>query len=126
MKQQRQAEKDKADIALKQQELQQNDVHKKMEIQSRQQIEMAKLQSKQGDDAAKAQQTNTKAMAEREAHQMDLIGKQQDMRLAAQKAAMAQAAHIAKQGDLAARADERKAAQQFKQSQPQGGGFMPT
>jgi hypothetical protein len=121
IKQQRQAERDKADVALKAQELQMTDRHKIMEIQSKQQIEMARIQQKQQDEAIKAQSANQKAMHDREAHQADLLGKQQDMQLNAQKAAMAQAAHQARQGDMAARQSERQAAQAFKQSQPPGG-----
>jgi hypothetical protein len=71
------------------------------------------------------QTANQKQMHDREKHQMDLIGKQADMQADARKMQMMEAAQSAKQNDLAARASERQAAQQFKQSQPQGG-FMPT
>jgi hypothetical protein len=107
-------DKNQADVALRQAELQMKDQHEKMKIQSQQQIEFAKLQSKHADDAAKAAQTNQKAMTEREAHQADLIGKQHDMAINAQKAAMAQAAAQAKQTDMAARGAERAAAAQVR------------
>jgi hypothetical protein len=120
MKQQTQQAKNQADVQLRIQELQLNDKHKTMDIQSRQQIEMAKLQGKSGDDAAKMQQTSQKTMAERESHQMDMIAKQAEMRANEQKMAMAAAAHQARQGDMQARQRERQAAQTFRQSQPQG------
>jgi hypothetical protein len=120
LKQQRAKEKDQADIQLKVQELQMKDQHTKMEIASRQQIEVMKIQSKQADDAAKAQMTNAKAMAERESHQMDMIGKAAEQRNNAQKMALAQQAHTLRQGDMAARAQERQAAAQLKRQQPPG------
>jgi hypothetical protein len=120
LKQQRQKEKDQADIQLKQQELVMNDNHKKIEIQSRERIEVMKIQAKQADDAAKAQQTNQKGMFEREKHQADMVGKQAEMRANAQKMQMAQEAAIAKQGDMAARASERQAAMAARQPPPQG------
>ena len=70
---------------------------------------------------ARAQLTNQKAMHDREAHQMDIIGKQADMQLAAQKMDMARASAIAKQNDMAARANERQAAMQMKAMQPPEG-----
>jgi hypothetical protein len=122
IKQNRQAERDKADIALKARELEMNDRHKVMELQSKQQIEIARIQQRQQDEAIKARSANQKAMAERESHAMDMRGKQMDMMANAQKVSMAQAAAQAKQGDIAARAEERRAAAAFKQQQPPGGG----
>jgi hypothetical protein len=119
MKQATQKEKNQADAQLRVAELQMTDKHKTAELHSRQQIEMAKLQGKQGDDAAKMQQTNQKMMSEREAHQMDMVARQAEMQANAQKMAMANAAHQARQGDMQARRKERQAAQAFKQLQPQ-------
>ena len=121
LKQQTEKQKNDAMNALKAAELQMKDRHEQMRLQSVQQIEMMKIQQKQQDDAAKAQQTNQKAMAEREAHAMDMRGKEMDMAANTQKAAMAQAAAQAKQSDMAARANERRAAAAMKP--PPGGGF---
>ena len=125
MKQKTEKDKNDAMNALKAQELQMKDRHETMKIQSMQQIEMMKMRQKQQDDAAKAQQTVQKTSAEREAHQMDMVGKQADMEMNRQKMAMTQAAHVAKQQDMQARQSERQAAQQLKAQQPQrpGGPF---
>jgi hypothetical protein len=125
LKQQRQAERDKADTTLKAQEMQMHDQRERDKLQSQERMKIMDLQAKQGDDAAKSQQTNMKAMAEREAHQMDMLGKQADMRLNAQKMAMTQAQTQAKQRDLEMRQRERANAQAFRQQQatmrpPQG------
>jgi hypothetical protein len=119
IKQQRQKAKDDADTQLKMLELQMKDQHEKMKIESAERIKGAELASKQREDQAKAQQTNIKAMAEREKAQMDILGKQHDMQLNEQKAAMAVQAAQAKQKDMEARQSERQAAQQFKQQQQQ-------
>ena len=103
MKQKTEKDKNDAMNALKAQELQMKDRHETMKIQSMQQIEMMKMRQKQQDDAAKAQQTVQKTSAEREAHQMDMVGKQADMEMNRQKMAMTQAAHVAKQQDMQAR-----------------------
>jgi hypothetical protein len=118
IKNDRAKQRDQADIALKQQELQMKDQHEKMKLVAQGNIERMKLQQKGQDDAAKAQQTNVKAMAERESHQMDLLGKQHDIQIAREKADMARQSSIAKQGEMAARASAQRAAQQMKQ--PQG------
>jgi hypothetical protein len=118
LKQNRQAERDKADVALKARELQMTDRHKMMELQSKQQIELARIQQKQQDDAIKVQDANRKAMHDRESHQMDMIKSQADMEADRRKQAMAEAAHQARQGDMAARQSERQAAQALKAQQP--------
>jgi hypothetical protein len=125
LKQQRQAERDKADITLKAQEMQLHDQRERDKLQSQEKMKIMDLQAKQGDEAAKSQQTNMKAMAEREAHQMDMLGRQADMRLNAQKAQIAAQAAQHKQADMAARQQERQSAQAFRQQQatmrpPQG------
>jgi len=124
LKQQTQKEKNQADIQLKAQELQMKDQHEKMKIASNEKIKAAELMSKQGDDAAKVQTANQKQMHDREKHQMDIIGKQADMEADRRKMAMAEAAQIAKQNDMAARASERQAAASLKAQQPQQG-FVP-
>jgi hypothetical protein len=125
LKQQRQGEKDKADLTLKAQELQMKDQHEKMKIASNERIKAAELAAKQRDEEAKAQATNIKAMAEREKSQMDILGKQHDMQLNAQKADMARQANEARQRDMESRSEERRQAQQLKAQQAGGGGFVP-
>jgi hypothetical protein len=126
MKQKTQAEKNQAELQLKAQEMQMTDKRERDKIASNEKIKAAEIMARQGDAGQKAQATNMKMMHDREQHQASMIETQENMRLNAQKAAMAQAAAQAKQADMAARADERRVAQQFKQSQPQGGGLMPT
>ena len=118
LKQQRQAERDKADIQLKQQEMQMKDTHERLKIQSNEKMKLADIMAKRQDDEAKSQQINLKAMQDREKHQADMIGKSADLQLNAQRASMAQQAAQAKQADMQARGEERRAAQAFKQSQP--------
>jgi hypothetical protein len=117
LKQQRQAERDKADVTLKAQEMQLHDQRERDKIQSQEKMKIMDLQAKQGDDQAKMQTANLKAMHDREAHQMDLAGKQQDMHLNAQKAQMAAQAAQHKQADMVARQQERANAQAFRQQQ---------
>lgn len=126
IKQQRQGEKDKADTQIKMVELQLKDKHEQMKITSSERIKAAELSAKQRDEDAKAQTQNQKAMHEREGHQMDMIGKQAEMRANEQKMAMAQQAAQAKQVDMQARGDERRQAAQYKQQQVKAGqGFFP-
>jgi hypothetical protein len=117
LKQRRQGERDKAELALKQQELQMKDQHEKMKVQSQQQIEILKMRQKQQDDAAKAAQNNQKMMHDREKHQADMLGMAAQEQADQRKMAMQEAQAIAKQQDMAARASERQQAQAFKQSQ---------
>jgi len=117
LKQETIKEKNQAENQFKMIELQLKDRHEQMKIASAEKIKAAELQQKQQDDAVKAQLTSEKAMAEREKSQMELLGKQHDMQLNAQKAAMAAQAAQAKQQDMKARQSERQAAQQFKQQQ---------
>jgi hypothetical protein len=126
LKQNRQADKDKADTMLAQQKLMMDDQHKKMELSLKREIEVAKLQGKAADDAAKTQMTNQKAMAERESHQADMLGKQMDMQANTQKMQMAEHAQRMKESDMQARQSERAAAAQMRQQQqPPRGGFVP-
>jgi hypothetical protein len=122
MKQVTAKEKNQQDAALKAAELKQKDMHKQWELQNEKQIKEAELQAKMRDGEGKMAVQNQKAMTDREAHQMHIIEKTQDMDLAREKAQMAmqtaaqQAA--AKQNDMAARAQERRIAQQQKAMQP--------
>ena len=97
------------------------DRHEQQKIASQEKMKAMELAAKQGDAQQKAQLANQQAMQEREAHQAEMLKRQSDMQIAAQKAGMAQAAAQAKQGDLAARANERRAAAAMKP--PPGGGF---
>jgi len=129
IKAQRETERDRSTAQLKAQELQLKDKHTQMEIASRQQIEMLKLQGKAGDDQGKLAAANQKAMHDRQAHQMDMAGKQADMQLDRQKLAMALSQAAAKQQDMQMRQRERQSAQAFRQQQaamrPPGGGSPP-
>jgi len=118
MKQQTAKEKNQADIQIKQAELQQKDQHKQMELQNERQIKMAELQAKQGDRQAEMVQANQEQMHDRETHQMEMIKKGEDVRIAQQKAAMMAQSHAAKQHDMANRANER---QMVAASKQQGG-----
>jgi hypothetical protein len=117
MKNDRAKERDKAEMALKATELKQRDEHEKLKISSQERIKAAELRAKQQDDEARAQLTNSKAMQQREKHQADMFGKDQDIQVAQQKAEIARQAAEDRRMDMAARQSERLAAQQFKQSQ---------
>jgi len=103
-------EKNKADAALKAQELVQKDKHKQWELENERTIKMAEMQAKQGDQQGKMQVQNQKAMENRESHQAHMLEKSQDMDLARQKAQMTMQQHAAKQQDMANRANERQMA----------------
>jgi hypothetical protein len=117
IKQQTEKQKNDAMNQLKAQELAMKDQHEKMKIASQEKMKLADIMAKQKDDEAKAQQQNQKAMHDREKHQADMIGKQADMQMDQQKLAIAQQSAQMKQADMAARGQERQAAQQFKQQQ---------
>jgi hypothetical protein len=117
MKQQRQAEKDRADTSLKQQELQMRDNWEKLKLANSQRLEGMKLQGKQGDNAAKAFQADQQAAHEHENHQADMMERVADFHINQQEAGMRQQESAARQSDMAARQRERMAAQQFRQTQ---------
>jgi hypothetical protein len=117
MKNDRAKERDKAEMALKATELKQRDEHEKLKISSQERIKAAELRAKQQDDEARANLTNAKSMQQREKHQADMFGKDQDIQVAQQKAEIARQAAEDRRQDMAARQSERLAAQQFKQSQ---------
>ena len=124
IKQDRQRERDKADVALKAQELQMRDAQEKAKIASNEKIKMAEITGRSQDDDARANLTNMKAMNDREKHQATLLEKQAQMGLIAQKAQLASQTAQQRSSDMAQRGQERRAAQQFKQTQ--GGGWIPT
>jgi hypothetical protein len=128
MKDQREREKNQQDAALQTAELQLKDKHAQMKIQSDQQIALAQLNARKQEDDDKAQGLQLKMIHDREKHQADMLKTSADMQVNAQKAQLAQQAAQNKQIDMAARASERQAAQQFRMMQPQrppGGGGMP-
>jgi hypothetical protein len=126
LKQRRQGERDKADIALKQQELAMKDRQEVAKLQSQERMKLAEMRQKQQDDAAKAQQTNQKMMHDREKHQADMVGMAAEAEADQRKMAMQEQQAIARQHDMAARQNERRQAQAFKQqqAQPPGGGIV--
>jgi hypothetical protein len=115
MKDQTQKEKIKAESDIENAKLQQNDKHKQAELENQRRIKAMELSTKQGDNETKMAVQNEKLIENRESHQMDVVGKQQDMQLARQKADLAVQQHALKQQDMARRQEERAAAQQFKQ-----------
>jgi len=138
MKDARERDKDKADALLKTQDLKQRDEHKKMEIASKERIERAKMDASGQQDAAKANQVNLKAMADREKHQADMIGTQAEIMAERERISMERVANQDKMNlqrqqsqmkgnDMMQRANERRAMQAFKMSQPQRppGGMGP-
>jgi hypothetical protein len=121
MKNQTQQDKIKAEAALEVQKLKQNDAQHQQKLMNDRALKQMELQAKAGDDQAKMQVQNQKAMESREAHQAHMLEKTQDMDLNAQKADMAQQLHQQKQTDMANRATERQAQQQFKLMNPPNG-----
>ena len=110
MKQTTAKAKNDQDAALKQQELSQKDIHKQWELQNERLIKQAEMQMKARDGEGKVAIQQQKAMTDREAHQMHIVEKTQDMDLQRQKGQLAMQAHAAKQNDMANRANERQMA----------------
>ena len=118
MKDSREKEKIKADAALKLEELKQKDQHKKWELEAQLAIESEKLKASAQDDAARSNEINLKNMANREKHQADMIKKQADVEAGRAKLDITRQQSAFKQQDMQAKADERRAMQQFKMMQP--------
>ena len=112
-----QKQRDQADVQLKQQELAQKDKQHNAEMETQKQIKLIELQSKTRDDELRAQTVNQKAMADREKHQMGMIKSQTDVQVAQEKARLASEQVQMRRHEMAAKAQERQAAQQFKQQQ---------
>jgi hypothetical protein len=117
MKVEQKRETDQGELKLKQQQLQQEDVHHSQDLQQKGEIEYAKIRANQGDDAAKIQVQNQKAMESREAHQAEMVGKEQDRQIAREKANFAQQAHEQRQQQNAQQFEDRRAQQQFAMQQ---------
>jgi hypothetical protein len=87
---------------------------------------MAKVQATKDESAADAMEANQQAMHDRETHQADMIAKGADILANRQKANIALQTAAMKQRDIQSRADERRAAAQFKMMNtplPRQGGF---
>jgi hypothetical protein len=80
------------------------------------------MHAKTDDDAIRAQAQNQKQMADREKHQMGMIKQQTDVQVAQEKARLASEQVQMRRHEMAAKASERQAMQQFKMQQPPGGG----
>jgi len=122
MKNERAKEADQATNKLKMAELEQRDNHKKMELLNQQAIERMKLNAKAGDQQVKMQVQNEKRMENREAHQAHMMEQENEGRLKTWLASAKIAEVNAKAADRQAAAADRRAQQQFKLTQPRGGG----
>ena len=111
-----------ADAALRNPEAEAGPATARTEARQRSRHQGHGAASQAGDDQAKIQVQNQKAMESREAHQAHMLEKGQDMELSRQKADLAVQAHEHKQADMANRASERQAMQQFKMTNPANGG----
>jgi hypothetical protein len=116
-----QKQKNQADVQLKQQEMQQKDQQHAAEQETKKQIKLIEMQAYGNDAEVKAQAENQKSMANREAHQMEMIKKQTDVQVAQEKARLASEQVQMRRHEMAAKAQERQAMQQFKMQQPPGG-----
>ena len=123
MKQKTIADKNAMDAKLRASELLQKDQHKQAELQNELQIKQAEMQAKQGDRQQEMVQANQEQMHDREVHQMEMVKKAEDVRIAQQKAAMMAQSHQNKQQDMAARGVERQEAHRMKQMQQPPGGI---
>jgi len=121
MKQKTIADKNAVDAKLKASELLQIDKHKQWELANEMQIKQIEMQAKQGDRQSEMVQANQEQMHDREVHQMEMVKKAEDVRIAQQKAAMMAQAHQNKQQDMASRANERQMAAAQKKPNGIGG-----
>jgi hypothetical protein len=118
LKQSFEREKLEANNKLEAAKMAQADKHKTWELNNQKEIERMKMVQSQQQDAAKAQQLNQKAMADREKHQADMIGKQQDVALGREKFQIQKQQSNLRNQDMAQRANERHMAHQQKMMQP--------
>lgn len=112
-------EKIKAEADTEAAKLKQADDHKKMELANQRTIEQMKLNAAGQDDQARAQQTNLKGMLDREKHQQDMIKVDAGIEQSRAKLDMQRESQTLKHNDMMAKANERRAMQQFKMTQPQ-------
>jgi len=116
-----QKQKDQGELKIKTDELAMKDRHKEAELRNAQAIEKMRINAKQGDNQGKLQEISQKMQQSREEHQADMVGKNMDIEVERQKMQTAQQLAQSKQTDMAAKATERRAMQQFKMAQPIGG-----
>jgi hypothetical protein len=114
---QQQKDKDKAELDLKKQDLDQKAAHEAAKLQNNIALKQMELSAKRGDNEAKSVQASQKIAHDREAHQMDMVESAQDMRLNQQKMAMAQQQQTLRANDVAQKAADRRAQQQFRETQ---------
>jgi hypothetical protein len=117
MNDKRQREKDKMDNNVKLAELKQKDQHKRLELFGKQEDTRIKSRDSAMDNVVKMQESNQKVVAERESHQAHMAENAQKLQLGQQKLVAAQQTQQQRQQDFAARADERRANNQFKMQQ---------
>jgi hypothetical protein len=122
MKNQTASDKIKADAAIAAAKLQQDMQQHQQKLLNDRAIKQMELDAQNQTDSAKAVVQNQKLMESQQTHQANILGKMADFKLNQQKADLAQQTHEAKLNDMAARQSERAAQQQFKMSQPIGGG----
>jgi hypothetical protein len=122
LKQQTAQQKIAMDMQVEQAKLAQADKHKMMELQSQQQIAQIKNTADSSSDQVDMAVQQQKMQESAQAHQAQLAANQQKMALERQKADLLMQQHTLRANDMASRQNERRAAQQFKMSQPQGGG----
>jgi len=118
MKDQTAKQKLQQDGQIQMTELQQKDQHARLKIASQERIALAKLQQNDQNNAAKAQQQNLDAMNAREEHQQTMLESGMKMRETEQKMQFNAQQHQQKLQDFQNRADERRAMQQFRMTQP--------
>jgi hypothetical protein len=121
-----QKQRDQGEQSIKAAELKMKDDHAKLKVQADTAVGMAKVHATQQESAADAMEANQAAMHDRETHQADMIAKGADILADRQKANIALQTAAMKQRDMQARADERRAMQQFKMMNtppPRQGGF---
>ena len=121
LKQKTIADKNAMDAKLKASEMLQKDKHVQWQLQNEMQIKQIEMQAKQGDRQSEMVQANQEQMHDREVHQMEMVKKAEDVRIAQQKAAMMAQSHQNKQQDMAARANERQMAAAQKKPNGIGG-----
>jgi len=102
-------------------ELSMKDRHKQWELENDRRIEYAKLRAGEQDEQHKILIQNEKRMQNREAHQAHILEKTQDMQLNQQKAQQQAQQASQRSSDMAQRAQQQRAAQQFKMMNPTGG-----
>jgi hypothetical protein len=108
-----------SDAALRKQEIDQKDQHKRLELANELTIEKMRVQAKGGDPMAKMAETNAKLAQARQEHQMDMAEGQQKLALGQQKIVASQQATQQKMAQNAQLHQDRRQQQAFKAMQPQ-------